>query len=253
MHECLGLVWGIGRPLACFALTAEGGSELASLPHLPNALYLTAMPCSIPQAFNNWWRAELEKLGRRPVASEIEVWYRRCASSVWPCEEERPSLQETRVHAKCLRSLAAVRDYFRVYRATKRGEVRPPAVFSPAAVVVPVVPCVRQAPCLHAQGPHSVIPSLQDLNAQELVLLCLLPTESTTYMHANAEVLLSHAQHAVGTAVHDPYCVHTCRVITTKTRSMMRRCSSAVRRRQRRRQQWAPSVAARRAPASRPV
>lgn len=38
--------------------------------------------------------------------------------------EEKPSLQETRVHAKCLRSVTSVRDYFREYRAKKRGVSR---------------------------------------------------------------------------------------------------------------------------------
>lgn len=40
--------------------------------------------------------------------------------------ETKPTLQETRVHAKCLRSLPLVRDYFRNYRAKKK--VGPSAV-----------------------------------------------------------------------------------------------------------------------------
>jgi hypothetical protein len=40
------------------------------------------------------------------------------ADGVWG--EGKPSLQETRVHAKCLRSLPLVRDYFRNYRAKKK-------------------------------------------------------------------------------------------------------------------------------------
>jgi hypothetical protein len=34
--------------------------------------------------------------------------------------DTKPTLQETRVHAKCLRSLPLVRDYFRNYRAKKK-------------------------------------------------------------------------------------------------------------------------------------
>ncbi|KXZ43239.1 hypothetical protein GPECTOR_96g705 [Gonium pectorale] len=74
--------------------------------------------------FNDWWRAELERQGRRPNAQEIAGWYNRHAAETW--KEQAPSIQETRVHAKCLRSLPLVRDYFRNYRAKKRsGNERP--------------------------------------------------------------------------------------------------------------------------------
>ncbi len=63
------------------------------------------------QPFNDWWRSELERLGRRPNAQEILVWYTEHAQGLWG--DDTPSLQETRVHAKCLRSLPLVRDYFR--------------------------------------------------------------------------------------------------------------------------------------------
>jgi hypothetical protein len=43
---------------------------------------------------------------------------------VW--SEGKPSLQETRVHAKCLRSLPLVRDYFRNYRAKKKVRAHVP-------------------------------------------------------------------------------------------------------------------------------
>ncbi len=46
-------------------------------------------------------------------------WYDDEAEAAWG--DERPTLQETRVHAKCLRSVTSVRDYFREYRAKKRG------------------------------------------------------------------------------------------------------------------------------------
>jgi hypothetical protein len=52
------------------------------------------------------------------------------ADGVWG--EGKPSLQETRVHAKCLRSLPLVRDYFRNYRAKKkvRGAVLPASLLT---------------------------------------------------------------------------------------------------------------------------
>lgn len=75
-------------------------------------------PLRFWQPFNDWWRSELERLGRRPNAQEILVWYDGNARDLW--QEEAPTLQETRVHAKCLRSLPLVRDYFRNYRAKKR-------------------------------------------------------------------------------------------------------------------------------------
>lgn len=45
-------------------------------------------------------------------------WY--AAQSAYAWGPERPSLQETRTHAKCLRSVSSVRDYFREYRAKKK-------------------------------------------------------------------------------------------------------------------------------------
>lgn len=44
--------------------------------------------------------------------------YIEAADTTWG--ETKPTLQETRVHAKCLRSLPLVRDYFRNYRAKKK-------------------------------------------------------------------------------------------------------------------------------------
>lgn len=50
--------------------------------------------------------------------------YARSADATWG--GARPSLQEARVHAKCLRSLPLVRNYFRNYRAKKKvGRARP--------------------------------------------------------------------------------------------------------------------------------
>eukprot|EP00775_Hariotina_reticulata_P010131 gene10131-10289_t len=77
-------------------------------------------PLRFWQPFNDWWRSELERLGRRPTSHEIGEWYESSADSVWA--DNKPTLQETRVHAKCLRSLPLVRDYFRNYRAKKKAK-----------------------------------------------------------------------------------------------------------------------------------
>lgn len=45
-------------------------------------------------------------------------WYAAQSGHAWG--PEKPSLQETRTHAKCLRSVSSVRDYFREYRAKKK-------------------------------------------------------------------------------------------------------------------------------------
>ena len=52
--------------------------------------------------------------------------YQREAQTVWG--DQRPTLGETRVHAKCLRSLPLVRDYFRNYRQKKTAAVSAPTV-----------------------------------------------------------------------------------------------------------------------------
>mmetsp|Transcript_29193 Transcript_29193/g.74494 ORF Transcript_29193/g.74494 Transcript_29193/m.74494 type:complete len:541 (-) Transcript_29193:469-2091(-) len=78
-------------------------------------------PLRFWQPFNDWWRAELDKQGRRPTAAEIVGWYNENASQIWGAENV-PSIQETRIHAKCLRSNQAVREYFREYRAKKRNQ-----------------------------------------------------------------------------------------------------------------------------------
>lgn len=55
------------------------------------------------------------------LAASVSDRYMEAADRTWG--EIKPTLQETRVHAKCLRSLPLVRDYFRNYRAKKK--VRP--------------------------------------------------------------------------------------------------------------------------------
>ena len=51
---------------------------------------------------------------------EIEAWYRGNAATTW--RDEVPTLEETRIHAKCLRTVAAVRAYFADYRKSKKNE-----------------------------------------------------------------------------------------------------------------------------------
>lgn len=53
-----------------------------------------------------------------PAAAFCAARYIEAADRTWG--EIKPTLQETRVHAKCLRSLPLVRDYFRNYRAKKK-------------------------------------------------------------------------------------------------------------------------------------
>mmetsp|Transcript_20994 Transcript_20994/g.45995 ORF Transcript_20994/g.45995 Transcript_20994/m.45995 type:complete len:537 (-) Transcript_20994:653-2263(-) len=78
-------------------------------------------PIHFWKPFNDWWRVALERSGRRPLAEEINQWYEEYSDLTWP-PDEKPTLQETRVHAKCLRSVDAVRLYFRKYRASKKGQ-----------------------------------------------------------------------------------------------------------------------------------
>jgi hypothetical protein len=64
-------------------------------------------PLRFWQPFNDWWRAEYDRLGRRPAADEISHWHANSSGRAWGAEA--PTLQETRVHAKCLRSVSSVR------------------------------------------------------------------------------------------------------------------------------------------------
>ncbi|GFR40157.1 hypothetical protein Agub_g713, partial [Astrephomene gubernaculifera] len=99
-------------------LDAEGFSDMKKR-RSPKREWADRRPLRFWQPFNDWWRSELERLGRRPNAEEILEWYNEHAYSLW--NEDAPTLQETRIHAKCLRSLPLVRDYFRNYRAKKRS------------------------------------------------------------------------------------------------------------------------------------
>ncbi|KAG2498460.1 hypothetical protein HYH03_003714 [Edaphochlamys debaryana] len=70
--------------------------------------------------FNDWWRSELERTGKRPSSDIIGAWHGRHAAACWGAEA--PSLEETRTHAKCLRSVGSIREYFRTYRARKKAK-----------------------------------------------------------------------------------------------------------------------------------
>ncbi|KIY96908.1 hypothetical protein MNEG_11051 [Monoraphidium neglectum] len=66
------------------------------------------------------WRKEYESTNRRPSAHDIIRWYDAHSDEAWG--DDKPTVMETRVHAKCLRSVASVRNYFREYRAKKKHE-----------------------------------------------------------------------------------------------------------------------------------
>jgi len=82
-----------------------------------------------------------------------------CAPCRWEANSARvwgadaPTLSQTRVHAKCLRSVPLVREYFRKYRARKRGD---PVVSRLSPTIVSawlLVLCVRLSlgpACCHA-------------------------------------------------------------------------------------------------------
>lgn len=75
-------------------------------------------PLNYWKDFNNWWRSKLDSTGKRPSQEEVDAWYAENAESNWG--EEKPTLDETRTHSKCLRSTQSIRDYFRAYRAKKQ-------------------------------------------------------------------------------------------------------------------------------------
>lgn len=56
---------------------------------------------------------------RRPLPPPPR-WYEAHSDEAWG--DDKPTVMETRVHAKCLRSVASVRNYFREYRAKKKHE-----------------------------------------------------------------------------------------------------------------------------------
>ncbi|EFJ40555.1 hypothetical protein VOLCADRAFT_119944, partial [Volvox carteri f. nagariensis] len=76
-------------------------------------------PVNYWSKFNEWWRQVLEESGRRPEAAAINRWYEDNAHEIWPADD-MPTMLETRIHAKCLRSVDEVRNYFRAYRAQRR-------------------------------------------------------------------------------------------------------------------------------------
>ncbi|KAG2444112.1 hypothetical protein HYH02_009053 [Chlamydomonas schloesseri] len=78
-------------------------------------------PVNYWSKFNDWWRTVLDETGRRPEAAAINKWYEENAADTW-APHEMPTVLETRVHAKCLRSVDEVRNYFRAYRAQRRAD-----------------------------------------------------------------------------------------------------------------------------------
>lgn len=70
--------------------------------------------------FNKWYRDFWEAEGVRPNANDIKFWFDSNADAVWG--DTKPTWEEARVHSKCLRSLDQVRNYFRQYRAQKKGD-----------------------------------------------------------------------------------------------------------------------------------
>lgn len=78
-------------------------------------------PVQFWSQFNDWWRGLYEGSGKRPTTAQIEQWYVANVATVWP-DGGAPSLAEARTHAKCLRSVDSIRDYFRSYRARKKNK-----------------------------------------------------------------------------------------------------------------------------------
>ncbi|KAG2430083.1 hypothetical protein HXX76_010182 [Chlamydomonas incerta] len=68
--------------------------------------------------FNAWWREHLAKHGERPKAEDLKRWYNEESRRAFP--HDPPTYTMIRNHAKGLRDIAAVKHYFRDYRARKR-------------------------------------------------------------------------------------------------------------------------------------
>ena len=76
-------------------------------------------PAGLWDPFNVWWRARREALaGKRPPGDEVASWWKESADRTWGAK--KPTEQETRKHAKCLRSKNEIVNYFRVYRGNKK-------------------------------------------------------------------------------------------------------------------------------------
>ena len=95
-------------------------------------------PAGFWDPFNVWWRARREALaGKRPPGDEVASWWKENADRTWGAK--KPTEQETRKHAKCLRSKNEIVNYFRVYRGNKKkaggqdDELQPPPPKRPPA------------------------------------------------------------------------------------------------------------------------
>ncbi|KAG2499411.1 hypothetical protein HYH03_002985 [Edaphochlamys debaryana] len=73
--------------------------------------------------FNTWWRAQYERIGKRPCKAQICEWHEAHALAAWG--QECPSLDDMLIHAKGMRSTEEVRNYFRVYRQQLRNPRQP--------------------------------------------------------------------------------------------------------------------------------
>ncbi|GLC38697.1 hypothetical protein PLESTB_000591500 [Pleodorina starrii] len=72
--------------------------------------------------FNDWARQIREKTGKRPGVCAIREWWFVNAERVWPEASVRPTYDDAKRHAKGLRSKAAIRAYFRDYRARRKSK-----------------------------------------------------------------------------------------------------------------------------------
>jgi hypothetical protein len=88
------------------------GEDICWLPVLQNVARAALVCIRFPAP-----RTQLPSLP--PLMSPCR-WYDAHSDEAWG--DDKPTVMETRVHAKCLRSVASVRNYFREYRAKKKHE-----------------------------------------------------------------------------------------------------------------------------------
>ncbi|GFR43063.1 hypothetical protein Agub_g4070 [Astrephomene gubernaculifera] len=153
---------------------------------------LSRRPVQFWAPFNDWWRSEFERTGKRPSGDEVGDWYIQKAPSIWGAEA--PSLEETRTHAKCLRSVGSIREYFRGYRARKRarhedvggaadgmGGLSSPTITAPRSAPSASTPATTAAAAAasglqnlqHLAAISSLLPQLSALNPVSLAQLQL--------------------------------------------------------------------------------
>lgn len=74
---------------------------------------------------NSWWREFYTQNKRKPKREEVQGWFESNFETEWPDARSRPSWEEAKLHAKCLRPSEYVRQYFRDYRARKASGAGP--------------------------------------------------------------------------------------------------------------------------------